>query len=664
MGTTRASIKKQYLRSIIIPITTKKKRTNIRDHSAETNLFLRRALFAFVVIIFLIIILLVNLADLQIANFSYYSTKSNNNRIEIIPIPPSRGMIYDRNGTPLASNNITYQLNIIPDKTKNLNEQFEQLKKVVDLTDEDIENFQKERRNYRAHRPVPLKDNLSKEQIARFVVDQHRFPFASIVKIQHRYYPYGASLTHILGYISKINSQDKKRLEEENKTSNYVATLNIGKMGIERYYENILHGTAGYEKVEVNSRGRIVRLLEQHPPQAGEDIYLSINLKLQLYIEKLLAGRKAAVVAIDPNNGEVLAMVSSPSYDSNDFVGGISSAKYNELLNDPNKPLFNRALLGAYPPASTVKPFISVAALSEGVVTPKSVVNDPGWWQLPGTERRYRDWLKWGHGRVDVLKAIEESVDTYFYQVAYDMGIDRLSLWMTKFGYGQRTGIDMSPSEETRAVMPSREWKSKRHKKSWLQGDTIPVGIGQGYWTATPMQMAKALTILINNGKTYIPHFLLYKKSDILNSNEDQFHIDPVQFEQPNNLTEVKTNYWDLAKEGMYRVMFGSRGTARKVYAGAQYQAAGKSGTAQVYGLRENETYNANNIPEHLRDHALFIAYAPYDKPKIALAIVLENGGGGSSNGGAVARKILDFYLLGNHSTDLDDAAQDTGYEN
>lgn len=664
MGTTRASIKKKYLRSIIIPITTKKKRTNIRDHSAETNLFLRRALFAFVVIIFLIIILLVNLADLQIANFSYYSTKSNNNRIEIIPIPPSRGMIYDRNGTPLASNNITYQLNIIPDKTKNLNEQFEQLKKVVDLTDEDIENFQKERRNYRAHRPVPLKDNLSKEQIARFVVDQHRFPFASIVKIQHRYYPYGASLTHILGYISKINSQDKKRLEEENKTSNYVATLNIGKMGIERYYENILHGTAGYEKVEVNSRGRIVRLLEQHPPQAGEDIYLSINLKLQLYIEKLLAGRKAAVVAIDPNNGEVLAMVSSPSYDSNDFVGGISSAKYNELLNDPNKPLFNRALLGAYPPASTVKPFISVAALSEGVVTPKSVVNDPGWWQLPGTERRYRDWLKWGHGRVDVLKAIEESVDTYFYQVAYDMGIDRLSLWMTKFGYGQRTGIDMSPSEETRAVMPSREWKSKRHKKSWLQGDTIPVGIGQGYWTATPMQMAKALTILINNGKTYTPHFLLYKKSDILNSNEDQFHIDPVQFEQPNNLTEVKTNYWDLAKEGMYRVMFGSRGTARKVYAGAQYQAAGKSGTAQVYGLRENETYNANNIPEHLRDHALFIAYAPYDKPKIALAIVLENGGGGSSNGGAVARKILDFYLLGNHSTDLDDAVQDTGYEN
>ena len=615
------------------------------------------------VIILLIFVLLANLADLQILNFSYYSTKSNNNRIEIIPIPPSRGMIYDRNGTPLAINNITYQLNIVPDKTKNLNEQFEQLKKIVDLTDEDIENFQKERRNYRAHRPVPLKENLTDKQIARFIVDQHRFPFVSIVKIQHRYYPYGASLTHILGYISKINAQDKQRLEEQNKASNYVATFNIGKMGIERYYEDVLHGTAGNEKVEVNSRGRIVRLLEQHPPQAGEDIYLSINLKLQLYIESLLAGRKASVVAIDPNNGEVLAMVSTPSYDSNDFVGGISSKKYNELLNDPSKPLFNRALLGAYPPASTVKPFISIAALTEGVVSPKSVINDPGWWQLPGTERRYRDWLKWGHGRVDVLRAIEESVDTYFYQVAYDMGIDRLNLWMKKFGYGERTGIDISPNEESRAVMPSREWKMKRHKKSWLQGDTIPVGIGQGYWTATPMQMVKALSIMINNGKTFTPHFLLYKKSDIINTNQNQPKIEPSKYVENNSLININPAYWALAKEGMHRVMFGSHGTARKIYADAKYQAAGKSGTAQVYGLKENETYNANHIPEHLRDHALFIAYAPYDKPKIALAIVLENGGGGSSNGGAVARKILDYYLEGDNSAELKDDSPNIGHE-
>ncbi|WP_294613450.1 penicillin-binding protein 2 [uncultured Gilliamella sp.] len=625
---------------------------------------MRRALFSFVVIILLVIVLLINLANLQISNFSYYSTKSNNNRIEIIPVPASRGMIYDRNGTALAINNITYQLNIIPDKIKNINEQFDELKNIVDLTDEDIENFQKERRNYKAHRPVPLKENLTNKQIARFVIDQHRFPFVSIVGIQHRYYPFGASLTHIIGYISKINNQDKQRLEDENKASDYIATPNIGKMGIEKYYEEVLHGKPGYEEVEVNNRGRIVRQLNHHPPKAGEDIYLSINLKLQLYIEQLLAGRKAAVVAIDPNNGEILALVSSPSYDSNPFVSGISRNKYSELLNDPDKPLYNRALLGAYPPASTVKPYISIAALSEGVVSPKSVVNDPGWWQLPGTEKRYRDWLKWGHGRVDVLKAIEESVDTYFYQVAYDMGIDRLKLWMSKFGYGERTGIDISPNEETRAVMPSREWKLKRYKKSWLQGDTIPVGIGQGYWTATPMQMAKALTILINNGKTYTPHFLLYKKSDILNTDQNQPSIKQDQFKETNSLIDVNPSYWAIAKEGMHRVMFGSRGTARKIYADAKYQAAGKSGTAQVYSLKQDEVYNAHKIPEHLRDHALFVAYAPYDKPKIALAIVLENGGGGSSNGGAVARKILDYYLLGDNSTEIDDSPSDnTGQE-
>lgn len=620
-------------------------------------------LFAFVIILLLISVLLGNLADLQISNFSYYSTKSNNNRIEIIPIPPSRGMIYDRNGTPLAINNITYQLNIIPDKIKNLNEQFNELKNIVNLTDEDIENFQKERRNYKAHRPVPLKDNLTQKQIARFVVDQHRFPYVSIVGIQHRYYPFGASLTHIIGYISKINTADKQRLDDENKTSDYVATFNIGKMGIEKYYEDVLHGTPGYEKVEVNSRGRIVRQLNQHPPQAGEDIYLSINLKLQLYIEQLLAGRKAAVVAIDPNNGEILALVSSPSYDSNPFVGGISNAKYSELLNDPNKPLYNRALLGSYPPASTVKPYIAIAALSEGVVTPKSTINDPGWWQLPGTDRRYRDWLKWGHGRVDVLRAIEESVDTYFYQVAYDMGIDRLHQWMTKFGYGERTGIDISPNEENKAVMPSREWKMQRYKKAWLQGDTIPVGIGQGYWTATPIQLAKALTILINNGKTYTPHFLLYKKSDILNTNSNPPAVNQQNYIETNSLVDVNPNYWALAKEGMHRVMFGARGTARKVYADAKYQAAGKSGTAQVYGLKEDEVYNVHKIPEHLRDHALFVAYAPFDKPTIALAIVLENGGGGSSNGGAVARKILDYYLLGDNSTELDETPSHAGHE-
>lgn len=603
----------------------------------------------------MVVILLVTLTHLQILSFGYYNTKSNNNRIEIIPIPPNRGIIYDRNGVPLAINNTIYQLNIIPDKISNLNQQLDELKTLVNLTDEEIENFQKERRGYKAHRPVPLKDNLTEKEIAKFVVDQHRFPFVNITGTQHRYYPYGKTLTHVVGYVSKINNQDKARLEEEDKLSDYVGTLNIGKIGIERFYEDMLHGTPGYEEVEVNNRGKIVRQLNHNPPVAGEDIYLTIDLSLQRYIENLLGDRRAAVVAIDPNTGEVLALVSSPSYDPNLFVGGISSAKYNALLEDPDKPLYNRATLGTYPPASTVKPFIAVSALSEGVITPKTIVSDPGYWQLPGTEKRYRDWLRWGHGKVDVIKSIEESVDTYYYQVAYDLGIDRIHYWMLKFGYGQRTGIDISKSEESVAILPNREWKMSRHKQPWLPGDTIPVGIGQGYWTTTPLQMAKALTIMVNNGKTYTPHLLKQTRSTMLD-NELPQPISKPMIEDTSLTQLVDPKYWQIAKEGMYKVMFGSRGTARKVYADTTYKAAGKSGTAQVYGLKADDVYNANNIPEHLRDHALFIAYAPYDKPTIALAIVLENGGGGSTNGGAIAKRILDYYLLGDESTKISEA--------
>lgn len=611
----------------------------------------------------MVVVLLVTLAHLQILSFGYYNTKSNNNRIEIIPIPPNRGVIYDRNGTPLAINNTIYQLNIIPDKISNLEEQLNELRGLVDLTDEDIETFQKERRSYKAHRPVPLKDNLTEKEIAKFVVNQHRFPFVNISGNQHRYYPYSSALTHVLGYVSKINNQDKARLEEENKLSDYVGTLNIGKIGVERFYEDLLHGTPGYEEVEVNNRGTIVRQLNHNPPQAGEDIYLTIDLNLQLYIQKLLDGRKAAVVAIDPNNGEVLALVSSPSYDPNLFVGGISSKKYNALLEDKDKPLFNRAMLGSYPPASTVKPFIAVSALSEGVITPKTIVTDPGYWLLPGTEKRFRDWLRWGHGKVDVVKSLEESVDTYYYQVAYDMGIDRLSAWMNKFGYGERTGIDISPNEESRGIMPSRAWKMQRYKQPWVPGDTIPVGIGQGYWTATPLQLAKATTIMANNGKVYTPHLLKNKRSEMLEDGTFPALTKNAVTTNSDLTVLINQAYWALAKEGMYKVMFGSRGTARKIYAGSPYKAAGKSGTAQVYGLKADEIYNANDIPEHLRDHALFIAFAPYDKPKIALAIVLEHGGGGSSNGGAIAKHILDYYLLGDESTQVPEPIVNTRHE-
>lgn len=591
------------------------------------------------------------LAHLQISLFGYYSTRSNANRIKVISLPPNRGIIYDRNGIPLASNNTVYQLEIIPEKSQNLMAQLEELKHIIGLTEEEIQNFQSERRNYRPYSSVPLKNKLTNKQIARFVVNQHRFPAVTITGKQHRYYPFNTTLAHILGYVSKINDRDKAKLIRENKFNDYIGTSNIGKLGIERYYEDILHGNSGYQEVEVNSRGRIVRQLDKNPPKVGEDIYLTVDLKLQQYIEKLIAGRRAAIVAIDPSNGEILAMVSSPSYDPNLFVDGISANKYSKLLLDKNKPLFNRTIQGSYPPASTVKPFIAIAALTESVIHPNSSIYDIGWWQLPNTDKRYRDWKRWGHGQVNVIRSIESSVDTFYYQIAYNLGIDKLSEWMKQFGYGERTGIDIAASEESRGIMPTKNWKLQRYNQPWLQGDTIPIGIGQGYWTATPLQIAKALTILINNGQIYTPHLLLNTHStQYINSlpiNNYMQMINPL-------LQSVPPHYWQIAKEGMRRVVSGTFGTARHIFMHTPYQAAGKSGTAQVYGLKAGEVYDDENISEHLRDHALFIAYAPYDKPKIALTIVLENSGSGSSRGGIIARHILDYYQLNNKSMTID----------
>lgn len=629
----------------------KKKRDKIRDHSAEKNLFLRRTFVALLGIIALTSVLLVTLAHLQISLFSYYSTRSNANRIKVISLPPNRGTIYDRNGIPLATNNTVYQLEIVPEKSQNLMAQLAELKHIVGLTEEEIQDFQSERRNYRPYSSVPLKNKLTNKQIARFVVNQHRFPAVTITGKQHRYYPFNTTLAHILGYVSKINDRDKAKLLEENRFNDYIGTSNIGKLGIERYYEDILHGSSGYQEVEVNSRGRIVRQLDKNPPKVGEDIYLTVDLKLQQYIEKLIAGRRAAIVAIDPSNGEILAMVSSPSYDPNLFVDGISASKYSKLLLDKNKPLFNRTIQGSYPPASTVKPFIAIAALAENVIHPNSSIYDIGWWQLPNTDKRYRDWKRWGHGQVNVIRSIESSVDTFYYQIAYNLGLDKISEWMKQFGYGERTGIDIASSEESRGIMPTKSWKLQRYNQPWLQGDTIPIGIGQGYWTATPLQMAKALTILINNGQIYTPHLLLNTHSTqyitSLPINNYMQMISP-------RLQSVPPHYWQIAKEGMRRVISGTFGTARNIFMNIPYQAAGKSGTAQVYGLKAGEIYDNENISEHLRDHALFIAYTPYDKPKIALAIVLENSGSGSSRGGIIARHILDYYQLNDKSMTTD----------
>ncbi|MEZ9622880.1 penicillin-binding protein 2 [Vibrio sp. 10N.222.55.A3] len=618
-----------------------RKRSQIRDYKAEARLFTNRAFVAFAGIIVMISMLVVNLYNIQVNQYQDYKTRSNDNRIKVVPIAPNRGLIYDRNGVLLAENRPVFNLEITPEKIKDMDDTLVRLQELIEIPPERIELFDRDRRNSRRFKSVPILNQLTEEQVAIFSVNQHKFPGVEVTGTLKRFYPYGDVLTHVIGYVSRINDRDMQRLVREEKDANYQATRDIGKLGIERYYEDMLHGTAGYQEVEVNSRGRVIRTLKFVPSVPGKDIVLNLDIKLQLYVHKLLDGRRGSAIVLDPKDNGVLAMVSSPSYDPNAFVHGISSKGYNALLQDKDRPLVNRATLGIYPPASTIKPFIAVAALQEGVITPNTTRNDPGYWKIPNSKTRpFRDWLRWGHGVVDIEKAIEESVDTFFYQIAYDLGIDRISKWMMMFGFGDYTGIDIY--EESKANMPTRDWKMARHRVPWYQGDTIPVGIGQGYWTATPMQIAKATSVLVNEGEVTAPHLL---RSTIDNGRPfDEQIMSDIETYPP--LTGVKRKYWDIAQEGMRLANHGKKGTARRSFQKMSYQTAGKSGTAQVFGLKEDEEYNADEIAEHLRDHALFTGYAPFEDPEAVVTIVLENAGGGSSNGGPVVRRILDHIIL------------------
>ncbi|MGF1711093.1 penicillin-binding protein 2 [Vibrio kagoshimensis] len=618
-----------------------RRRSQIRDYKAEARLFTSRAFVAFIGIVIMMGTLVANLYNIQVNQYQDYKTRSNDNRIKVVPIAPNRGLIYDRNGVLLAENRPVFNLELTPEKIKNMDETLVRLQALLDITPERIERF-KERRYSRRFKSVPLLTQLTEKQVAVFSVNQHKFPGVEVTGTLKRFYPFGDVLTHVIGYVSRINDRDIQRLVREEKDANYKATRDIGKLGIERYYEDMLHGTAGYQEVEVNSRGRVIRTLKFVPAIPGKDIVLNLDIDLQLYVHKLLDGRRGSAVVLDPKDNGVLAMVSSPSYDPNAFVHGISSKNYNALLTDNNRPLVNRATLGIYPPASTIKPFIAVAALQEGVITPKTTRNDPGYWKIPNSKTKpFRDWLRWGHGVVDISKAIEESVDTFFYQIAFDMGIDRISSWMMMFGFGDYTGIDIY--EESKANMPTRDWKMARHRTPWYQGDTIPVGIGQGYWTATPMQIAKATSVLVNDGTVIAPHLL---RSTIENSQAfTTQQLSEVETYPP--VSGVPQTYWNIAKDGMMLVNHGKKGTARRSFQKMSYITAGKSGTAQVFGLKEDEEYNADEIAEHLRDHALFTGFAPLEDPQAIVTIVLENAGGGSSNGGPVVRRIFDHIILG-----------------
>ncbi|QPT11320.1 penicillin-binding protein 2 [Serratia rubidaea] len=608
----------------------------IRDHSAEEMLFVRRAGVALLVVVACFGALIYNLYRLQVKQHDFYQTRSNQNDIKMVPIAPSRGLIYDRNGVPLVRNLTLYQLQVIPSKIANMSALLQALTPIVDLTPDDISSFRDQMAHTSRYKPVTLKSELSETEVARFAVNQYRFNGVTVDSYQQRQYPYGAQLAHVVGYVSKINDRDIKRLTENGEMENYAADHNIGKQGIEGYYEKALHGVTGYREVEVDNHGRIVRLLKEQPPQAGKNIYLTLDVRLQQYIESVLKNQRAAVVVEDPRDGGILAMVSSPSYDPNPFVKGISYKSYKSLLSNPDLPLINRATQGLYPPASTVKPYMALSALFSGVITPSTTYFGAPTWTLPGTKRRYRDWLKSGHGMLNVTKAIEESADTFFYQVAFDLGIDRIHSWLSQFGYGKPTGIDLN--EEYNGVLPSREWKQRVHKKTWYQGDTISVGIGQGYWIATPIQMVKALTILLNNGKVKNPH-LLYSMKRGAQINRYQQPAPSAQVGDPNS------PYWGIVRNGMYGMANLPNGTGYKLFHSAPYHIAAKSGTSQVFGLKENQTYNAKMIPVRLRDHIFYTLFAPYQHPKVAMALILENGGGDGVVAGPTARAILDHIF-------------------
>ncbi|RIY34358.1 penicillin-binding protein 2, partial [Psittacicella gerlachiana] len=571
-----------------------------------------------------------------------YELSSNNNYIKIIPQAPTRGIITDRNGIGLALNKEEYGVYILPVSNRKARADFDKLKQIIDLSEDDYNKFLQNKRNNLFRAPTLLKGNLTSQEIAKIMVNKYRLDDISIEPIYTRYYPFGTALPHILGYVGSINNRDNQYIQslDEKTRANYAGSTQIGKIGIEKSYETKLLGTVGYDSVEVNSTGNILKTIDSKEPISGNNLRLAIDLPLQLYAQSLLKDQKGAIIVSNPKTSEILAIVSMPTYDANAFVNGISYSAYNELLYDHDKPLYNRATMGVYPPGSTIKPFFAFTGLESKLVTANTTIWDPGYWILPRTNQRYRDWLRSGHGTVNLHKAIVESVDTYFYDLAYRMGINTMAEYMTQFGFGSRTGIDIN--EESSALYPTEEWKMQRFKRPWVAGDTPPVGIGQGYFSATPVQLIKALNTLINKGKVTTPYLVL----DQAKHNAD--HSTQIETTQANShyiFQDAPKSYWNDVLRGMYGVNHERGGSGLAAFANTPYTSGGKSGTTQVFSLNGGD-YRSQDLKKSLHDHALYIAFAPFENPEISVAVIVENGGGGGRVAGPLARKVIDYYLL------------------
>ncbi len=625
-----------------------KKRVAIRNQSAEANLFARRTFITFIGVLVLSIILFTNIYDLEVNSYQKYQTRSNSNRIKLLPVAPNRGLIYDRNGVLLADNKPVYSLEVIPEQVDDITVSLKAISQLLDISQEKQNKLLKAIKSKRRFKPIELYSRLSEQQVSLFSVNQHKFPGFFIDARLKRYYPFADLTTHSLGYVARINRKDSIKLDQQGLAENYAATRNIGKLGLEKYYQETLHGTIGHQEVEINNQGRVIRTLDFTPPIPGKDLTLTLDIELQMIAKRALSGKRGAVVAIDPRDGGVLAMYSNPSFDGNLFVHGISSKKYKKLL-DPksNKPLLNRAVQG-YPPASTIKPLLALTGLEEGIITPETEIYDPGFYQLPGIETKRRDWKRWGHGKVNLTKSLEQSCNIYYYDLAYKLGITRISKMMEKFGFGEYTGIDIH--EESRAIMPSVEWKRARYNQNWYTGETLSVGIGQSFWTVTPLQLSQAVSILVNKGEIKVPHLLKSTKEVITDPESEgsqeqlitEYEIDE---KPPIVLSDKKS--WEIVLDGLHNTVQKLGATGYNAFKGSKYDAAGKTGSAQTANIAQDEKYDAKKVKENKRDNAMFIAFAPFESPEIVVAVAIENvaEGGGGANAAPVARQIMDQYF-------------------
>ena len=606
----------------------------IRDSERELEKFRRRLGMLGVFVIVLFSLLFLRFFYLQIFQHGHYSTLAEANRISVQPIPPHRGIIVDRNGVMLSHNYSAYTLEITPSKVQDLEATIDGLAAVVEISPRDRRRFRKLLEESKHFESLPIRTRLSDEEIARFAAHRYRFPGVEAKARLFRQYPQGEIFSHVVGHIGRINQREVEQLGDEGRLANYRGSDYIGKTGLEQSYEKFLHGTTGVEEVEVDSGGRAVRTLSRTPPVSGNNLVLNLDAGLQEVAYNAFGNRRGALVAIDPTTGGILAFVSKPGFDPNLFVDGIDPQSWAELNGSPDKPLLNRAAAGTYPPGSTFKPFMALAALFYGKRTPQQAISDPGYYNFGG--HRFRDDKVGGHGMVDMYKSIVVSCDTYYYILANDLGIDPLSRFMALFGFGSRTGIDISG--ESAGVLPSTEWKMRRFKQKWYAGETISVGIGQGYNSYTPLQLASAIATIANDGVMYRPHIVNYIENI---RTRDRQPVEPAALRN----IGVKQEHIDIIKNAMIGV--NKEGTSARVFAGAPYTSAGKTGTSQVIAIKQGEKYVESRVAEHHRDHALFIAYAPADKPRIALAVIAENAGFGARAAAPIARQVLDYYLLG-----------------